>query len=212
MESLFKSKVNIELSLCIVDETLCRGYFYLMDYVIIKISKWFNKLEFVRQYEMKSIQEKLDVLSKLAAKFNKEGIVWAVGGSLLLYFKGYVENFNDLDIMVADVDAIKMENILKSYGKMLPLKKENCDTKVRYETKHFREFIVNDVDVDMMGGLIIVSNGEVYDCDLKQSQIVEYVDVNGQKVPLHSVTLWRKYYALMGRDNKVEIIDHGLSD
>lgn len=161
---------------------------------------------------MKSTQEKLDVLSKLAAKFNKEGIVWAVGGSLLLYFKGYVENFNDLDIMVADVDAIKMENILKSYGKMLPLKKENCDTKVRYETKHFREFIVNDVDVDMMGGLIIVSNGEVYDCDLKQSQITEYVDVNGQKVPLHSVTLWRKYYALMGRDNKVEIIDHGLSD
>ena len=64
----------------------------------------------------------------------------------------------------------------------------------------------------MMGGLIIVSNGEVYDCDLKQSQITEYVDVNGQKVPLHSVTLWRKYYALMGRDNKVEIIDHGLSD
>ena len=45
---------------------------------------------------MKSIQEKLDVLSKLAAKFNKEGIVWAVGGSLLLYFKGYVENFNDI--------------------------------------------------------------------------------------------------------------------
>ena len=85
---------------------------------------------------MKSIQEKLDVLSKLAAKFNKEGIVWAVGGSLLLYFKGYVENFNDLDIMVADVDALKMENILKFYGKMLPLKKENCDTKVRYETKH----------------------------------------------------------------------------
>ena len=51
MESLFKSKVNIELSLCIVDETLCRGYFYLMDYVIIKISKWFNKLEFSVTYK-----------------------------------------------------------------------------------------------------------------------------------------------------------------
>jgi len=29
-------KVIIKLSLCIIDETLCRGYFYLMEYVIIK--------------------------------------------------------------------------------------------------------------------------------------------------------------------------------
>ena len=156
---------------------------------------------------MVSIQEKLSVLSKIASEFNDKNIVWAVGASLLLYFKGYVEDFNDIDIMVADVDAIKMENILKSFGTMQPSTKGNSEAKVRYETKHFREFIVDDVDIDMMGGFVIVSNGEAYDCDLKQLQITEYIEVNGEKIPLHSVELWRKYYALMGRDKKVAIID-----
>ena len=47
---MFKSKVNIELSLCIVDETLCRGYFYLMDYVIIKIVSGSINKNLARRY------------------------------------------------------------------------------------------------------------------------------------------------------------------
>lgn len=150
---------------------------------------------------MVSIQEKLNVLSKLASEFNKYEIVWAVGASLLLYFKGYVEDFNDIDLMVTEKDAIKMENILNRFGTIQP------STKGNYETKHFREFIINDVDVDMIGGFAIVCDGQVFDCDLKQSQVVEYIKINGQKIPLHSIDLWRKYYALMGRDKKVAIID-----
>ena len=150
---------------------------------------------------MVSIQEKLNVLSKLASEFNKYEIVWAVGASLLLYFKGYVEDFNDIDLMVTEKDAIKMENILNRFGTI------QLSTKGNYETKHFREFIINDVDVDMIGGFAIVCDGQVFDCDLKQSQVVEYIEINGQKIPLHSIDLWRKYYALMGRNKKVAIID-----
>ena len=80
-------------------------------------------------------------------------------------------------------------------------------TKANYETKHFREFTVDQVDVDMMGGFAIVKDGQVYDCDLKSSQIMEYIEVQGQKIPLHSIELWRKYYMLMGRDQKAAIID-----
>ena len=58
---------------------------------------------------MKSTKEKLSVLSKLALEFNRENVIWAVGASLLLYFKGYVKDFNDLDIMVADIDSYKAE-------------------------------------------------------------------------------------------------------
>lgn len=76
-----------------------------------------------------------------------------------------------------------------------------------YETKHFREFIVDEVNVDMMGGLAIVNNGIVYDCDLEQSQIMGYIEVYGQKISLHSLRLWRKYYKLMVREKKVAIID-----
>ena len=150
---------------------------------------------------MISTQDKLDTLSKLAAEFNKENLVWAVGASLLLYFKGYVEEFNDLDIMVTGDDALKMEAILSSFGNLQPSTKEN------FETKYFRKFAVNGVEVDMIGGFAIVSSGMVHDCDLRTEQIAEFVTVNGQEIPLHSVALWRTYYALMGRDSKVAIID-----
>ena len=88
-----------------------------------------------------------------------------------------------------------MENILSSYGDI------QQSTKCNYETKHFREFIVDGVDVVMMGGFAIVSDGKVYDCDLKQSQIAEYIEINKQIIPLHSVELWRKYYVYTLRQN-----------
>ncbi|MBR5315755.1 MAG: hypothetical protein IKU44_03095 [Firmicutes bacterium] len=155
---------------------------------------------------MKLIEEKLEVLSKLALELNKENVVWAVGASLLLYLKGYVDFFNDLDLMVAEVDSHKVEKILNRFGEIQPSTKEG------FETKTFRKFIVDGVDIDMIGGFAIVSGGKIYDCDLKKSQITEYKQINGQMIPLHSLELWRTYYALMGRDKKVAIIDQGLSD
>ena len=73
----------------------------------------------------------------------------------MLYFKGYVKDFNDLDIMVADSDSYKAEEILKHFG---PIQQS---TKGSYETKHFREFIVDGADVDMIGGFAIVRDGKV---------------------------------------------------
>ena len=75
-------------------------------------------------------------------------------------------------------------------------------TKGNYETKHFREFIIDFVEIDMIRGFAIVNNGKVYDCDLEQSQIAQYLEINGQKNLLHSVALWKEYYTLMGRDKK----------
>lgn len=151
---------------------------------------------------MRSKEEKLSVLSELAAEFHRQNLLWAVGASLLLYLKGYVEDFHDIDLMVAHGDAEKMETILKSRGSLQP------STRGSFATKHFREFLIHGVDVDMLGGFAIVRDGKVYDCDLKPWQISDYTEVNGQKIPLQSVELWREYYLLMGREKKVEIIDH----
>lgn len=45
-------------------------------------------------------KHKLDVLSQAAERFNAQGIIWAVGGSLLLYLKKIADSFHDIDIMV----------------------------------------------------------------------------------------------------------------
>ena len=152
-----------------------------------------------------TIQHKLNVLHKLAAEFNKHNLVWAVGASILLYLKGYVDNFNDLDIQVTAADALKMEAILNSLGTAQPTTKEN------FETKYFRKFMVDGVEIDMIGGFAIVSDGKVYDCDLHPEQITDYAQLNGENIPLLAVELWRKYYHLMGRTQKVEIIDNHKS-
>lgn len=150
---------------------------------------------------MASIEEKLSLLSKLAAKFQEQNLSWAIGSSLLLYLKGYVDTFNDLDIMVTAEDAGKMESILHTFGTLQPSEPGT------YATKHFREFLIGDIEVDMIGGFAIVKDGNVYDCDLHPSQITGYAEVLGQQIPLQSIALWRTYYDMIGRKNKVDIID-----
>ena len=117
---------------------------------------------------MASREDKLRVLSRMAAAFNCAGLSWAVGASLLLWFKGYVDDFHDLDLLVTVGDAEEMEGILRSMGKLQP------STRGSYATKRFREFTIDGVDVDMMGGYAIVRDGRVYDCELEPSQVEGY--------------------------------------
>ncbi len=53
---------------------------------------------------MESIEKKLTILSKIAEELNARGVTWAVGASLLLYFKGIVTAFNDIDLMISEED------------------------------------------------------------------------------------------------------------
>ena len=77
----------------------------------------------------------------------------------------------------------------------------------KYATKHFLEFSVDGVDVDVMAGFAIICDGVTHDCALRREQIVEWTTLDGVAIPLQSVELWRGYYQLMGREGKVELID-----
>ena len=81
------------------------------------------------------IKYKLNVLYKIADLLNKEHISWAVGASLLLYLKGIVHEFNDIDIMVTESDVFRLKEILLSLGS---LKSSKINSK--YKTKYFFEF------------------------------------------------------------------------
>ena len=71
------------------------------------------------------------------------------------------------------------------------------------------EFVVDEVDIDVMAGFVIVDHDKEYDCSLQEEQIVEHKMVNGVNIPLQSVALWRDYYKWMHRDKKVAMIDQG---
>ena len=121
---------------------------------------------------------------------------------MLLYFKNKTDHFNDIDIMVLEADVDKLREALIPLGKLAP---PNPDT--HYRTRYFLEFTIDNVDVDVMAGFVIVRDGMEYDCSLRPEQIVEYIQINDETIPLQSIADWRRYYELMGRTIKVEMID-----
>lgn len=148
------------------------------------------------------IEHKLNVLSSIAEKLNSAKLTWAVGASLLLYFKGISDSFNDIDLMVVEADAERAKSLLLDMGQMQPPKPNG-----NYKTPYFYEFVIDGVEVDVMGGFIIVKDGQNYDCSLTRDMIVEHIVVNGQSIPLQAVSDWRRYYKLMRREAKVAMID-----
>jgi hypothetical protein len=148
------------------------------------------------------IKTKLSVLVKIAHLLNSNNITYAIGASLLLYFKGKTDTFHDIDIMVIDSDANKVKELLKSIDRL-----EAPNPNVKYKTKCFLEFNIDGVEVDIMSGFIIVKDGIDYDCSLKKEDIKDFINIDNELIPLDSLTRWRKFYELMDRPNKVKMID-----
>lgn len=150
---------------------------------------------------MADIEKKLHTLARIAEGLNGAGAVWCVGASLLLYFHGIVTDFHDIDIMVALDDADAAERVLNTLGQ-----KQSFHAHPQYGTKRFCEYIIDGVEVDMMAGFSIIAGGREHDCSLTAAQTEGFVRVEGQSVPLHSLGLWKRYYRLMGRADKVRLL------
>lgn len=150
--------------------------------------------------------KKINVLKRIAIELNKKNITWALGASMLLYFKGIISEFKDIDIMVIDDDIDQVKKILLELGE---LQSPNLSSK--YKTRVFLEFIIDNVDVDVMAGFSIVNGDNLIDCSLKPEEIIEYYDLDGVKIPLQSIEIWCRYYELMGRESRVEAIKKVLS-
>lgn len=155
---------------------------------------------------MAETAEKIEVLKKIAHRFNEAHVVWALGASMLLYFKGITSEFHDIDLMIANEDVECVRTILSEMGEIQP---PNPNSK--YRTKTFMEFIIDSIDVDVMAGFSIISDGKVFDCSLQEEQVVEKMSLGTELIPLQSPLLWREYYQLMGRTEKVKMIECALS-
>ena len=148
------------------------------------------------------MKDKLNVLKQVAHTLNQAGVMWAIGGSVLLYLKGIAEKFNDIDIMMNESDIEQAKAALLKLGKKQP-----HNPHPQYQTKHFLEFQITGVDVDIIAGFTIIYQNETHYFPLMEKDIVEKVDFEGEMIPLQSIKTWRKYYQLMGRSEKVKRID-----
>ena len=143
------------------------------------------------------LDNKLYTLSMIANCLNANGITWAVGGSTMLFLKGLVDSFHDIDLMVDEQQVEKAHLLLADMGHELPFKDNPA-----FQTRHFHEFIINDTEVDLIAGFVIVNGGQAYECPLLPADITESVVVNTTPIPLHSLSVWQRYYELMGRPKR----------
>lgn len=144
-------------------------------------------------------EKKLEVLSLIANKLNESKITWSVGGSLLLFLNDKNKTFNDIDLMVTEEDAIKTDEILSELGIKL-------QTINKYKTKYFLEYIINDVEVDVVAGMIIDKDDKEYYCPLTKEDISDSCLVGDQEIPMQSLEKWKYIYELMGNVEKAKLI------
>ncbi|MBU3129256.1 nucleotidyltransferase family protein [Clostridium tagluense] len=148
-----------------------------------------------------------EALSYIGEKLNENGVVWAVGASILLHHYGLIDSPNDIDILVDLSDIEKVDKILKSIGEKKV--REKSDT---YSTKYFYEYVVHGFDIDLMAGLSINYNNGTYEYIFNHTSISEYKKINGVNIPLSSLEDWYVIYQLIpGRDIKVKMIENHLS-
>ena len=148
-------------------------------------------------------QGKLHLLASLAHEFNAEGLCWSLGASCFLYLKKIAPTFHDLDFMVALADVAKAEAILAKRG----LKQPDHYDHTKYGTKVFAEYVVEGVDIDLMADFSIIKGGKEYPYPLQSEAIVERYELQGETIPFESLEVWRERYILMGREEKVAMID-----
>ena len=105
---------------------------------------------------MPETQEKLELLKGIAHRFNEAQIEWALGASLMLFLKGIVSEFHDIDLMVSVQDAERAKAILSEMGELCP---PNPKPNPMYQTKTFLEFRIDSIEVDVMAGFAVVNEG-----------------------------------------------------
>lgn len=147
-------------------------------------------------------------LRLIGERFNREGIQWAVGASVMLNQYGLVDKPNDIDLLVDIKDINRVDCILKELGT-----KKNCERVEEYSTEYFYEYVINGSDVDVMSGLTINFSGGSYRYIFDKSSISRIVDINGVDIPLSSLEDWFVLYQVIpNREKKVVMIENYLKN
>ena len=140
------------------------------------------------------MEQRIKTLAKAAKALNDAGIPWALGGSGTLYFLGLAESFRDVDLMVARSHVAAAEQVIGALPGL-----EQTGYAEQYDLLQYR---IDGLDFDVMKGFCF---GE-YFYTLQPQDIMKYITVEGTQIPLHSVGVWREFYRLMGRTERVSLI------
>lgn len=143
----------------------------------------------------------LKTLSFVADRLSDHNITWGVGGSLLLSFYKIIDKPNDIDILVDERNATKLNEIMSSVGKPKEALSSNP-----FRTIYFSKYRINGIDIDVMGGFAIQHDEGIYKISLQQESIVTHKKINGVDIPLCSLEDWYILYWLIPNKQKKALL------
>ncbi|WP_313491379.1 nucleotidyltransferase domain-containing protein [Exiguobacterium sp.] len=143
-----------------------------------------------------------EVLAYIVKALQQEQIRFGIGGSLLLAHHGLPVTPLDIDLVVALEDVERAIQLLSEMGTVV-----EHDEMSLYATQVFQEFIIHDIDLDLMSGLRIRHDEGIF--------VYPFVEqtLNETGLPFMSLVDWYVIYQLIpGREQKVVMIEHCLAD
>ena len=147
-------------------------------------------------------QTKLMVLIKLAHLFEINHIRWELASSAMLYLRGYVNDFHDLDFMIPELEYTKVDHVLQSIGQKIHRNENEA-----YKTLFFESYTIDGVSVDVLAGLTILNQQKEYHFSFNDKEESDYTYLMNQKIYLSKIDDWYTYYQLMERTDKVRLIE-----
>ncbi len=138
--------------------------------------------------------ERKEAFLSIIDEFAKVDIGWALGCSMNLFFRGLIDDFHDLDLIVDINDIEKIKKIMKERGATLTETGGNgfCESDI------YMHYQLGRVDIDIISGFKIVTFGTEYYYPYKVNQ-VDKVEIMEFKVPLISLeAMYILYYMMEG--------------
>jgi hypothetical protein len=151
------------------------------------------------------LKQKEKVLSELAKCLNENNVKWALGGSMMLYFRKITSHANDLDIMINVEQKEVVKDLFLNLGKM----HESQESTV-FQSQVFLEFDIDGVEIDVIGGFVINVDGNAQ-CYPLENKEYDQITVDNETVFLDDISAWYTYYKAMNKDIRVQEINTYLS-
>lgn len=148
----------------------------------------------VSLFEDVDYRERKECFLTLMHSFNEEKVNWAIGCSMNLFFRGIVDDYHDIDLIVdiKDIDMIK--EIMGNLGANLIETGGNgfCESDV------YLHYQLARCDVDIIAGFRVNTFGTTYLYKYEKSEI-DTVKIDDIDIPLISLeAMYILYYMMEG--------------
>lgn len=145
-------------------------------------------------------------LLRVAARLNDGGVPWALGASMMLWYRGIVDAARDIDMLVREDAADRAAALLRPMGEELPQRRQE-----EYASRSFHTFVVDDVEIDVIAGFTIRHSAGVYVYPLQPEHWTR-LERGGIWIYLTPLEDWFLLYQLMDREHRVRQIEEFLLD